>query len=122
MSEHTHTNRGFERVDFTDHNGVACSLQQSSAVALDQEDALERPGTSLVWLGCNDADPQYFIPNGNPSWRPVQMPESYIANTRMHLNAGQVRMLIENLQSWLESGSFAQAEWPDCIGDESSAQ
>lgn len=98
------TNRGFSVIDFTDHNGVECSLQQSSAIDLSEDcDA----GGSFLWLGCNKAEPKYFVPNGNPSWRPVEMPKDYVANTRMHLDRKHAAMLIRQLQSWLDTGDFA---------------
>lgn len=75
------TIRGFGRIDFLDVNGVACSLQQSSAIL--GNNYYDRPGASAVWLGCNDADPQVLGPNG---WQPVPMPEGYTANMRMHLD------------------------------------
>lgn len=100
------TNRGFEIVNFSDHNGVECSLQQSSAIDISASNELDHPGSSLLWLGCNNAEPKYFVPNGNPSWRPVEMPETYVANTRMHLNRQQVIELVTHLQTWLETGSL----------------
>lgn len=89
------TERGFERLEFTDRYGVKCSLQQSS---LATEEA--------IWLGCNEANPQVFVPNGEPSWRPVPMPDEYVADTRMHLTREQVEGLMFHLQSWLDTGSF----------------
>lgn len=106
----TVTDRGFERIDFNDHNGIGCSLQQSSALDPHAPGSLDHPGSSLLWLGCNDADPRCFVPNGDPAWRRVEMPDRYIANTRMHLNRAQVQMLIGYLQSWLDSGSFNTAQ------------
>lgn len=100
------TNRGFEVVNFADYNGVECSIQQSSAVDLYAAGSLDHAGSSLLWLGCNDADPKYFVPNGDPPWRPVEMPETYVANTRMHLNRKQVIDLVTHLQAWLETGSL----------------
>jgi hypothetical protein len=73
------TARNFERYDFDDHNGAPSSLQQSSAIG-DYPDALDRPGTSLVWLGTG--------------------------HDRMHLNREQVEWLIGRLQNWLDTGSF----------------
>jgi hypothetical protein len=115
--ERTKTKRGFEIVNFNDANGVDCSLQQSSKIGR-QEGALENPGSSFLWLGCNDANPMHLVLDDHPSWRPVEMPAEYIANTRMHLNPDQVRMLIANLQSWLDTGSFAGAEWPKVVVEE----
>jgi len=42
------TGRGFQVIDFKDHTGEKCSLQQSSLADF------EPPGTSAVWLGIND--------------------------------------------------------------------
>lgn len=44
----TTTNRGFERIEFTDRCNARCSLQQSSLADSD------RPGASAVWLGVGD--------------------------------------------------------------------
>lgn len=92
------TGRGFEKITFRDFNGTECSLQQSSAAVYEQ------PGSSAVWLGCEDADPQVFVPG--KSWQPVQMPPEYIADTRAHLDRKQVQALIHHLEAWLETGSF----------------
>lgn len=42
------TQRGFQLIEFEDHNGQHCTLQQSS-VALFQQ-----PGTSAIWFGTGD--------------------------------------------------------------------
>ena len=42
------TLRGFQRIDFTDLDRQACSLQQSSRANY------EPPGSSAVWLGMGD--------------------------------------------------------------------
>lgn len=42
------TSRGFDYIEFKDHNGEPCSLQVSS-LALYQQ-----PGISAVWLGCEN--------------------------------------------------------------------
>ena len=76
------TDRGFERIEFNDHNGENCSLQQSSAIG-DAPDAIDSPGTSLVWLG-RDGE-------------------------RMHLDRKQVYELVRALTDWLDFGSFAVA-------------
>jgi hypothetical protein len=95
------TSRGFERIDFKDHYGVECSLQASSIAIYD------KPGTSALWLGCNDANPRVLVPG--QSWQPVKMPADYLADTRMHLNREQVAALIAHLQSWLDTDSLAVA-------------
>ena len=87
------TARGFACIEFADRNGVACSLQKSSLATED-----------CVWLGCNNADPRELI--SGAGWRPVQMPQEYIANTRMLLTREQVRILLPYLQRFAESGEI----------------
>ena len=84
------TARGFARVDFTDRNGVTCSLQQSSLAA---EDA--------IWLGCNEPDPRRLVPG--QGWQPVTLPEGTQCNTRMHLTRDHVAQLVTALQAWLNA-------------------
>lgn len=93
------TSRGFEIVEFDDHYGVKCSLQMSSLA--DHPD----PGTSAIWLGCNDANPRTLVPG--EGWKPFPMPQDYLADTRMHLNQDQVKALLVHLKHWIEHGSFA---------------
>lgn len=88
-----HTERGFVRIDFKDRYNIACSLQKSS---LADEDA--------IWLGCNKADPQVCIPG--KGWTKIEMPEEYIANTRMHLTREQVKTLLPFLQKFVETGEL----------------
>jgi hypothetical protein len=94
----TRTNRGFEIVEFRDINEVPCSLQASSLAIYEQ------PGTSAVWLGCEDAAPRVLM---NGAWQAVPMPHGYSVNTRMHLSREQVAALILHLQAWLEHDTFA---------------
>lgn len=90
-----YTQRGFARVEFKDINNISCSLQQSS---LATDDA--------IWLGCNEANTQYFVPY--EGWKPVPIPsnQGVVANTRMHLNREGVEALIVSLQRWLKKGTF----------------
>lgn len=94
-----HTSRGFEIVDFKDRNGVSCSLQASSLAEY------EKPGTSAVWLGCDDADPKILLPG--KGWTKVEWLPGTIANTRMHLSRELVAALITHLQAWLDRDTFA---------------
>ena len=91
------TERGFQRIDFKDRNGVECSLQKSS---LATEDA--------VWFGCNDANPIEFAPGRG--WTPIDMPKDYLANTRMHLTQEQVNDLLPYLINFVETGELGS--WP----------
>ena len=86
------TARNFSRADFTDYNGVECSLQNSS---LATEDA--------IWLGCNEANPKQMTANG---WQPVRMPDDYIAHTRMHLTRKQVKKLLPHLEKFVKTGEI----------------
>ena len=89
----TRTGRGFAVGSFTDRYGVKCSIQKSS---LATEDA--------IWLGCNDADPKVCVPG--MSWQPVDMPDGYVANTRMHLTRKQVLALLPLLEHFVETGEL----------------
>ena len=73
------TTRGFEYIEFKDHNDDRCSLQQSSIAIY------ELPGSSAIWLG-RESD----VPNPG----------------RMHLNVDQVTALIKHLNSWLDNNTF----------------
>lgn len=92
------TERGFERSEFEDANGVECSLQESSA-AQDE---------GLIWLGCNEIGLKKFVPH--EGWSDVPLVNdrhtgvTYIANTRMHLTQSQVANLLPALQHFAEHG------------------
>lgn len=81
------TSRGFELIEFKDHYGEKCSLQASSLAEY------EKPGTSAVWLGCNEAKKHFAT--------------GETLSQRMHLNREQVAALIAHLQSWLDDDTFA---------------
>jgi len=95
MLKTTKTERGFDISNFIDSNGVACSLQKSSAA---QDD--------FVWLGCDGPNPQIFVPNGNPSWREYPLPAEVLCTTRMHLSREQVSALLPSLQRFVETGEL----------------
>jgi hypothetical protein len=91
LGEVHRSNRGFQYVEFIDRSGRTCGLQQSSAIG-DYDDAMERPGSSFIWLG-------------------IEGP----GLGRMHLNRMDVAALIETLGRWLDTGSFI---WKEETGDE----
>lgn len=109
------TNRGFSRIDFTDRNGTACSLQTSSAIDfVESEDGEETGQTrSMLWLGVNDASPKIMASDARRlglnahgqfnGWVPYEVPEEVLMTTRMHLRVPQVKQLIVELQEWLKS-------------------
>lgn len=101
------TCRGFTLSEFKDNNGVSCSVQKSSSAEEDK-----------IWLGCDNADPTTLIPG--KGWTPVDMPDMYNANTRMHLTQDQVKALIPALQHFVDTGDLpsdpipaADSEVPD---------
>ena len=103
------TSRGFELVNFKDHYGAECSLQASSLAIH------EKPGTSAIWLGVNDAKPKCLHGDAaalgvetdeTSGWVDVPLPDKIMLTTRMHLNRKQVEALILMLQSWLNRGTF----------------
>lgn len=87
------TGRGFALLKFEDSNGVACSLQKSSAATEDK-----------IWLGCDDANPKVCV--YGKGWVPVEMPDGYSATTRMHLTREQVAELLPHLQRFVETGEL----------------
>ena len=93
LSDKKFTSRGFAFYDFEDRYGAKCSIQESS---LATEEA--------IWLGCDDADPKVLVPG--KGWQPVNMPEGYIANTRMHLTVDQVAELLPILQRFVNTGKI----------------
>ena len=75
------TQRGFERIDFTDSYRAECSLQVSSCV------------DPHIWFGCNENAPNHHVTNEPMS-------------PRMHLTREQAIELVRHLLSWIETGSF----------------
>jgi hypothetical protein len=104
------TARGFEVVKFADIYGAPCSLQASSLAVY------EKPGTSAVWLGPDDAAPKVLASQAQSlgvetaertGWVPYPIPPGVSLTTRMHLDRDQVAALIQHLQGWLDNDSFA---------------
>ena len=104
------TNRGFGKIIFTDRNNQECSIQCSSAIDFDTDDGLDNPGSSMLWLGVNDADPQIMTYDAKRmgldtrgetnGWIKYDIPDEVVMSTRMHLTRGQVEVLFEDLQHW----------------------
>lgn len=87
------TARGFAQIDFKDHYGTECSLQESSLAT-----------EHAIWLGCNETNPQVCIPGRG--WTPVPLPHDTLCNTRMHLTRKEVEMLLPYLQKFVETGEL----------------
>lgn len=108
------TSRGFQVVEFRDANGEKCSLQQSSAI-LTGPLSVDRPGSSAIWLGCDNADPKIMASKAaqhgvetseTTGWVPYPVPDDVLMNTRMHLDRERVVILILHLQAWLDTGKL----------------
>ncbi len=104
--KNTPTSRGFSRFEFKDSHGDFCSLQKSSAAEDD-----------YIWLGCNDIGLKTFLPYApDVSWKEHSEKEimeklrpgstSVVANTRMHLNRGQVKELLPYLIKFVKTGEL----------------
>lgn len=101
------TARGFGIVHFTDRCGEACSIQQSSAILADTDDAFERPGSSALWLGIDKPWPKQLIQNEGWKNIPLNVPEDrLLVSGRMHLDRPMVEMLVEKLQHWLDTSKL----------------
>jgi hypothetical protein len=105
----TKTCRGFHVIEFSDRYGVLCELQQSSLADFDQ------PGTSAVWLGPRDANPQIMAHDAarlgvktteTTGWIPFPISDDVLLTTRMHLDLEQVKWLIQELQHWVDQGEL----------------
>lgn len=103
--EFDNTNRGFKIGNFTDANGVDCSLQESS-IAADE---------SHIWLGCSELGLKRFEPG--KGWSDVEIEDdplgsgvTHTANLRMHLSQSIVRNLLPALQHFAETGELPPPE------------
>jgi uncharacterized protein (DUF342 family) len=100
----TKTQRGFEKILFSDQYNCQCSLQQSSSAE-----------KARIWLGVENADPKVLASkarsfgietNETTGWVPYPIPNEVLLTTRMHLDRKQVKELMKHLQNWLDTESF----------------
>lgn len=95
----TKTNRGFAYANFTDGNGVECSIQKSSRACEDEE---------YIWLGATEIGLQQLIPGRG--WQKMELdPARSVANNRMHLTQSNVKELLPYLQYFAEHGELPEA-------------
>jgi hypothetical protein len=108
--------RGFSYKEFKDAYDKECRLSQSSAIDFEAEGGFENPGTSFVWLGIVDANPQVMCSDAEKlgikkendvGWQPYPIPDEVLISTQMHLNRKQVKKLITDLQKWLDTGKIS---------------
>ena len=86
------TNRGFSISSFKDSYGHMCSIQKSSSAS-----------EPKIWLGLDEID---AFMNVNGKTVKFTLPESVLANARMHLNQKQVKKLLPILQKFIDTGDF----------------
>ncbi len=120
------TPRGFYLIEFEDHYGVKCSLQESSLAS-----------EHAIWLGCSGGNPQILAsaaarfgvtPKEAVGWVPFQIPEEVSITTRMHLTREGVAALLPYLIRFVDTGDICKesdavaAEREECakVADEMS--
>jgi hypothetical protein len=86
----TTTQRGFGLFEFTDDNGEACTLQESSS-------ALE----PKIWLGVKG---RVLRLTPGLGWSEVKLPEDAMVIDRMHLTRDGVAALLPMLQRFVDDG------------------
>ena len=93
------TNRGFSIFNFKDSYGHMCSIQKSSSAS-----------EPRIWLGLDKIDGFANVDNRTVNMDnkivKVTLPESVVANARMHLNQEQVKKLLPILQEFADTGNF----------------
>lgn len=98
------TERGFDRLSFTDRYGDLCSLQKSSLATED-----------TIWLGIDKAKPiimatdakKLGLPtNKSSGWVDFVVPEEVLISTRMHLTREMVGELLPILQKFYDTGGL----------------
>lgn len=97
------TSRGFEKLNFRDRYGVACSIQKSS-LATDE----------CIWFGADHIGLKEFVAYRQPNaWEDVELENTethhFSANNRMHLNREQIRALLPILQRFVDTGALSPA-------------
>lgn len=105
----TPTQRGFMRGEFEDANGQKCSIQESSACCVDEEEGC------YLWLGNNDANPMVMAYHASSvgikttettGWVPYPIPKEVSLSTRMHLSQRQVKELLPLLKHFAKHGQL----------------
>lgn len=116
--------RGFSALQFTDCSAAPCSVSQSSAICEygsdeDIKSAFENPGSSMIYLGVDDANPMVLARDAEKygiktdekvGWVPYPVPPGVSLRTHMHLSRKQTQELITVLQSWLDTGNMPETE------------
>lgn len=100
----TETELGYRKIEFTDFYGEGCSVQESSIIDDDCEDAWDNPGSSCLWIGIDT--PTIKILTEDKGWQKVEIPhpeEKVLHSGRMHVDRKQVKQIRDALTHWLEN-------------------
>lgn len=102
------TQRGFVVGYFKDTYGEECSIQESSAVAIQGGEGAS--GEWKLWLGRDEVRPKVFRPGCG--WSDVELPGDgkLLLSGRMHLSQTQAAELIPLLQHFVEHGELPRPE------------
>ena len=98
MEKFRKTDRGWDRLDFTDRYDLECSLQKSSIAT-----------ENCIWFGLNDANPQIMaskVQEGGTGWVRYPIHKDVLLATRMHLTQEQVKNLLPILQRFVDTGEL----------------
>lgn len=98
------TNRGFGILRFEDANGIACSMQESSACR----------NEGLLWLGTELKNKVKVMKQGR-GWTDVDLGEQYgamnvLINDRMHLTQSQVKDMLPYLKYFAKHGTLPEGD------------
>jgi hypothetical protein len=88
------TDRGFDRIGFTDAYGTECSIQKSSMTI------------DAIWLGVDNANPQILSSKFGVGFIPYEIPQDVSLTTRMHLTQEQVKAILPILTTFAETGEL----------------
>lgn len=107
---------GWPSVEFKDLYQERCYVQMSSIVG-GYPDALQRPGTSALWLGMREVTAQVMakdaakvgvVTDQTVGWVPFPIPPEVMVTTSMHLSREQVEGLRDRLTEWLQTGQWSR--------------
>lgn len=104
IMEKKKTDRGFDKIEFTDIDNQKCSLQKSS---IDKGD--------LIWFGVHKPNPVIMASKAKQlgvsttettGWVDYPIPDDVLLSTRMHLSREQVAELLPVLKKFVETGEI----------------
>lgn len=89
------TNRGFGVGKFKDSYNNECSIQESSAAT-----------DYYIWLGIDKPKITVFEGESRGKYHEMDVPKTWMVESRMHLSREQVKNLLPLLQKFVETGEL----------------